>query len=84
VALSDLTNDEALDLVQLRLRKLGVERALVRAGVRDGDQVRVGDLEFVYHPDDIFTSEPPDTTRTRNRKGKQTKGTGRGGGRSRS
>jgi hypothetical protein len=66
------------------LRKLGVERALVRAGVRDGDQVRVGDLEFVYHPDDIFTSEPPDTTRTRNRKGKQTKGTGRGGGRSRS
>jgi GTP-binding protein len=76
VALSDLTNDEALDLVQVRLRKLGVERALVRAGVRDGDQVQVGDLEFVYHPDDIFTSEPPDSARTRNRKGKgkQTKG----------
>ena len=27
-----------------RLRRLGVERALVRAGVRDGDQVQVGDL----------------------------------------
>lgn len=80
VALSDLTNDEAMDLVQVRLRKLGVERALVRAGARDGDQVQVGDLSFVYHPDDIFIAEPPDSTRNRNRKGKQAKGTRRGGG----
>ncbi len=53
VALSDLTNDDALDLVQARLKRLGVERALVRAGVRDGDQVQVGDLAFTYHPDDL-------------------------------
>jgi GTP-binding protein len=77
VALSDLTDDEALDLVQFRLRKLGVERALVRAGVRDGDQVQVGDLAFVYHSDDIFTPEVPGSDGRRNRK--QPKGQRRGG-----
>ena len=77
VALSDLTDDEAMDLVQVRLRKLGVERALVRAGVRDGDQVQVGDLAFVYHPDDIFTPDVPDSLARRKRK--QTKGARRGG-----
>ncbi len=58
VALSDLTDDDALDLVQARLRRLGVERALVRAGVRDGDQVQVGDLAFTYHPDDLQPEGP--------------------------
>ncbi|HLI72751.1 MAG TPA: GTPase ObgE [Acidimicrobiales bacterium] len=52
VALSDLTDDEALDYVQQRLRRLGVERALVRAGVRDGDLVHLGPLTFTYRPDD--------------------------------
>jgi GTP-binding protein len=58
VALSDLTDDDALDLVQARLRRLGVEKALVRAGVRDGDHVQVGDLGFTYHPDDLEREEP--------------------------
>jgi GTPase len=57
VALSDLTDDDALDLIQGRLRRLGVERALVRAGVREGDQVQVGDLAFTYHPDDLRPEE---------------------------
>jgi GTP-binding protein len=57
VALSDLTDDDALDLVQARLRRLGVERALVKAGVRDGDFVRVGELAFTYHPDDLQHEE---------------------------
>lgn len=48
VALADLTDDEALAYVQQRLRRLGVERALVRAGVRDGDVVRIGPLELTY------------------------------------
>ena len=43
MALSDLTDDDAVDYVQGRLRRLGVERALVRAGVRDGDVVHLGD-----------------------------------------
>jgi GTP-binding protein len=48
VALADLTNDEALAYVQQRLRRMGVERALVRAGVREGDLVRIGELELTY------------------------------------
>jgi GTP-binding protein len=52
VALSDLTNAEALAYAQGRLRGLGVDRALARAGARGGDRVRIGGFEFEYHPDD--------------------------------
>lgn len=50
VALSDLTNIEALDFAQHRLRKLGVDRALARAGAKEGDVVRIGDVSFDYEP----------------------------------
>lgn len=53
VALSDLTIPEALAYAQGRLRSLGVDRALSRAGVRAGDRVRVGGFEFEYEPDDL-------------------------------
>jgi len=53
VALSDLTDDAAVDYVQERLRRLGVERALVRAGVHEGDTVHLGPLTFTYHRDDL-------------------------------
>jgi GTP-binding protein len=52
VALSDLTNAEALAYAQGRLRGLGVDRALARAGARGGDRVRIGGFEFEYQPDD--------------------------------
>jgi GTP-binding protein len=52
VALSDLTNLQALEYAQHRLKKLGVDRALVRAGVREGDTVRIGRLVFDFEPDD--------------------------------
>jgi GTP-binding protein len=48
VALSDLTDVGALHYAQNRLKKLGVERALKRAGVRTGDEVRIGDFAFEY------------------------------------
>jgi GTPase len=48
VALADLTNPEALAYVQGRLRRMGVERALARAGVADGDLVRIGGFELTY------------------------------------
>jgi GTP-binding protein len=51
VALSDLTNAQALAFAQARLRRLGVDRALSRAGARPGDVVRVGTFEFEYEPD---------------------------------
>jgi GTP-binding protein len=51
VALSDLTDDQAVAYVQDRLRRLGVERALVRAGARDGDVIHLGALTFTYQSD---------------------------------
>jgi len=51
VALNDLTNIEAMHYVHKRLEKLGVYKALVRAGARAGDVVHVGKLSFEYEPD---------------------------------
>jgi len=52
VALSDITIPEALAYAQGRLRSLGVDRALARAGARAGDRVHIGSFEFEYEPDD--------------------------------
>ena len=51
VALSDLTNVEALDEAHRRLRSLGVDKALARAGARPGDEVHIGRLSFTYEDD---------------------------------
>ena len=51
VALSDLTNADALEYAQHRLRKVGVDRALARAGAQEGDTVRIGAVAFDYEPD---------------------------------
>jgi GTP-binding protein len=48
VAMADLTNLEAMEYVQHRLRTMGVERALARAGAREGDVVRIGPIELDY------------------------------------
>ena len=49
--LNDLTNPDALDYLHERFQKMGVDRALSRAGVRPGDSVRIGRLEFNYEED---------------------------------
>ncbi len=51
VALNDVTSDEAADYVQGRLRRIGVDRALGRAGARDGDLVHIGGLSFTWYRD---------------------------------
>jgi len=51
VALTDLTDAGALAYVRDRFRRLGVDRALARAGARDGDVVRVGGVELDYADD---------------------------------
>jgi len=48
VAVSDLTNNEALAYVQNRLERLGVDRALARAGAKQGDVVHIGAFTFEY------------------------------------
>ena len=51
VALSDLTNLDALDEAHARLKRLGIDKALARAGAQDGDIVRIGRLTFQYEDD---------------------------------
>jgi GTP-binding protein len=51
VRFQDLTNDEALEEIVNRLRGLGVDRLLTRAGVRDGDEVTIGELNFEWWKD---------------------------------
>jgi len=51
VALSDMTDVGALDYARQQLEKLGVNKALRRAGVRDGETVQIGDFAFSYEPD---------------------------------
>jgi GTP-binding protein len=48
VAFSDLSDDGALAEAVKRLRRLGVDRALARAGVQDGDEVTVGSMTFTW------------------------------------
>lgn len=50
VALSDLNDAGALAYAQERLHRLGVDRALARAGAREGDRVRIGRFEFDWEP----------------------------------
>jgi GTP-binding protein len=51
VALSNLTDVDALAYAQNRLRSLGVDKALARAGAREGDRVHIGNFEFDYAQD---------------------------------
>jgi GTP-binding protein len=48
VSVSDVRDPDALVYVQQRLQRIGVDRALARAGARDGDVVRIGDTELEY------------------------------------
>jgi GTP-binding protein len=48
VALNDITSAEALAFVQERLKKLGVDKALAKAGASDGDIVHISGFSFEY------------------------------------
>ena len=51
VARTDLENDEAVALLQRRLRRAGVDDALRAAGAVEGDTVRIGASEFLFSED---------------------------------
>ena len=48
VAVSDINNRQALTHVHNELKRIGVDRALARAGARPGDTVRIGTFAFEY------------------------------------
>jgi len=49
VSFSDLNDDGAMTEALRRLRRLGVDRALARAGAHDGDEVMVGEVSFTWY-----------------------------------
>jgi GTPase len=51
VAMTDLDNPEAVEYLQRRLRRAGVDDLLAEAGAEPGDEVVVGDAAFEYQPD---------------------------------
>jgi len=51
VSFSDLTDEGAMAEAVIRLRRLGVDRALARAGARDGEEVSVGEVSFTWYRD---------------------------------
>lgn len=52
VAFSDLTDPDALDEAHRRLKSMGIDKALARAGAQTGDTVHIGKLAFDYEDDD--------------------------------
>jgi GTP-binding protein len=48
VVQTEWDNEEAVLYLQLRLEKAGVEKALIEAGARDGDTIRILDYEFEF------------------------------------
>jgi Obg family GTPase CgtA-like protein len=54
-------NEDAIVFLQRRLIKAGVEDALVKAGARDGDEIRILERSFTfeigYIPDDKFEAQ---------------------------
>ena len=51
VALSDVTDRQALAYIDDRMKRLGVTKALARAGAQAGDVVHIGAFSFEYEPD---------------------------------
>jgi GTP-binding protein len=51
VALVNRSSPDAVAYIQDRLRGLGVNRALVKAGAKEGDTVVIDDFAFDYHED---------------------------------
>jgi GTPase len=53
VAMTNLDNEEAVTRLQRKLISMGVERALLEAGARSGDEVRIGDAAFDFDPETV-------------------------------
>lgn len=51
VSVTDLRNTEAVYRLQNILKAMGVEKTLLREGIKDGDTVKILDYEFSYYSD---------------------------------
>lgn len=52
VEMTPMGNPRAIRHLQRRLKAMGVDAALVRAGIEEGDEVRIGEIAFEYLPEE--------------------------------
>ena len=52
IAVTDFENEEAIERLQRRLVAMGVERLLGAAGAEEGDEVRIGEVNFNFQPEE--------------------------------
>ncbi len=53
VSQTPINNPQAVRRLQRRLRSMGVEKALVREGAKEGDEVRIGEVAFEFIPESV-------------------------------
>jgi GTP-binding protein len=68
VAMTDLSNPEAVAYLQRRLERAGVEEELARKGAVPGDEVRIGTSEFNWWPRGTLPGETDPGNVGRNRR----------------
>jgi GTP-binding protein len=59
VAMTNMDNDFALRRFQRTLEKSGVHRKLREMGAKEGDNVRIGSVEFTYEDEDLEQENHP-------------------------
>ena len=68
VAMTDLTNEYALRRLQKSLDKIGITRKLKALGAKDGDTVKIRDVEFDYDDEDKWDEEDEAATQGKARR----------------
>ncbi|MCK4532650.1 GTPase ObgE [bacterium] len=48
IRMTNIGNDEAVGRLQGIFKKMGIEEALRKKGIKDGDEVKIGDYAFIY------------------------------------
>lgn len=54
VAMTDLDNPEAVLRLQRIIKKTGIEKELIKQGIKEGDRVLLGEFEFQYREDESY------------------------------
>ena len=63
VAMADMENENALRRLQKSLDKIGINNKLKTLGAKDGDTVRIRDIEFEYEDDNKVVEDLHDMPR---------------------
>ncbi|MBA7499538.1 GTPase Obg [subsurface metagenome] len=48
VAMTNFGNEEAIDYFQKIIKKMGLEKALIKKGIKEGDQVKIKEIVFTF------------------------------------